>query len=65
MRFNLSFGDVANSGTLQLLHGLPTSSNTPEKPNLVTPQTSPIPTGNSVDHTAPSCSLGVITVNAY
>ena len=64
MRFNLAFGDVANSGTLQLLHGSPTSSNTPEKPNLIALQTSTIATGKLSDYTAPSYSLGVITVGA-
>ena len=65
MTFSLGFGNVANFGTLQLLHGPPNSSNTPENPDLVTPQESTIMTGQTFNYTAPSYSLGVITVNAH
>lgn len=61
----LAFGNVANFGTLQLLHGPPNSSNTPENPDLVTPQKSTIMTGKTFNYTAPSYSLSVITVNAH
>ena len=65
MTFSLGFGNVANFGTLQLLHGPPNSSNTPENPDLVTPQKSTIMTGKTFNYTAPSYSLSVITVNAH
>lgn len=63
--FQLAFRNVASSGTLQLLHGAPNSSNTPENPTLVTPHTSTITTGQTFNYTALSYSLGVITVNAH
>ena len=65
MSIQLAFSNVASSGTLQLLHGAPNSSNTPQNPTLVTPQTSTITTGKTFNYTALSYSLGVITVNAH
>ncbi|KZT66565.1 glycoside hydrolase family 51 protein [Daedalea quercina L-15889] len=61
--FDLAFTTVASTGTLQLLHGGQNDSNTPTTPDLVTPQTSTIATGQTFNYTAPSYSVSVITVN--
>ncbi|EPS96452.1 hypothetical protein FOMPIDRAFT_47951 [Fomitopsis schrenkii] len=64
VEFDFAFSNVASSGTLQLLHGAQTDSNTPTTQGLVTPQTSTITTGKTFTYTAPSYSVGVITVTA-
>ncbi|EPS93982.1 hypothetical protein FOMPIDRAFT_94932, partial [Fomitopsis schrenkii] len=64
VEFELAFSNVASSGTLQLLQGAQTDSNTPTTPGLVTPQTSTITTGMTFNYTAPSYSISVITVTA-
>lgn len=64
MQFDLAFAHVASSGTLQLMHGDQNDCNMPATPNLVTPQTSSITTGKAFHYSAPSYSVGVITVNA-
>ncbi|KAJ3558254.1 hypothetical protein NM688_g1033 [Phlebia brevispora] len=60
--FQLPFTSVAESGTLQQLHGDPTASNTPEQPNSVAPVTSKIATGKVLNFTAPAFSVSVISV---
>lgn len=64
LTFNLAFNNVATSGTAQVLTGNPTSSNTPQNPNLITPQTSNISTGKSFTYNAPAVSLSILTFNA-
>lgn len=64
LTFNLAFNNVATSGTAQVLTGVPTSSNTPQNPNLITPQTSNISTGKSFTYNAPAVSVNVLTFGA-
>lgn len=64
LAFALPFDNVASSGTLQLLTGPETASNTPEAPNTVVPQTSTITTGKTINYTAPAFSISVIRVRA-
>ncbi|EKM56923.1 glycoside hydrolase family 51 protein [Phanerochaete carnosa HHB-10118-sp] len=64
LAFALPFSDVASSGTLQLLTGAETASNTPEAPNTVVPKTSTITTGKTIDYTAPAFSVSIIRVVA-
>ena len=64
VQFDLAFSHVASSGTLQLMHGHQSDCNTPVTPGLVTPQTSNITTGKTFNYSAPSYSVGIITVNA-
>ncbi|KAH9941309.1 glycoside hydrolase family 51 protein [Epithele typhae] len=64
LTFDLSqFATVASSGTLKLLTGNQTASNTPTAPNTITPKTSTIATGKSFAYSAPAFSVSVITVN--
>ncbi|KAI0777744.1 glycoside hydrolase family 51 protein [Trametes elegans] len=56
------FSSVANTGTLELLTGPETASNTPEAPGTVVPKTSTISTGKAFTYDAPAFSVGVITV---
>ncbi|GJE86669.1 glycoside hydrolase family 51 protein [Phanerochaete sordida] len=65
LAFTLPFNTVATSGTLQLLTGPATASNTPEAPNTVVPKTSTITTGKTIDFTAPGFSVSVIRVVAH
>ncbi|KAI0694224.1 glycoside hydrolase family 51 protein [Cytidiella melzeri] len=62
--FQLPFSNVASTGTLQLLQGAETASNTPEQPNLVVPVTSTIATGKTINYSAPGFSVSVIKVQA-
>lgn len=62
MTFQLPFGRVAPTGTLQLLHGAQNASNTPEGPELVTPVNSTITTGKNFNFTAPGFSVSVLTI---
>ncbi|KAL9709922.1 hypothetical protein Ac2012v2_006982 [Leucoagaricus gongylophorus] len=64
LTFNLAFNNVATSGTAQVLTGVPTSSNTPQNPNLITPQTSNISTGKSFTYNAPAVSVNVLIFGA-
>ncbi|KAF8198626.1 alfa-L-arabinofuranosidase precursor [Pholiota molesta] len=57
--FQLPFS-VATSGTLQLLTGTATASNTPTSPNLFAPVTSTIITGQTFNYSAPAVSVSVI-----
>ncbi|KAI0088820.1 glycoside hydrolase family 51 protein [Irpex rosettiformis] len=60
--FQLPFNNVASSGTLQQLTGSQTASNTPEQPNLISPITSTISTGKTINFNAPGFSVSVIKV---
>jgi alpha-L-arabinofuranosidase len=62
--FKLPFNNVASSGTLQILQGAETASNTPEQPNLIAPVTSTISTGKTLNYNAPGFSVSVIKVKA-
>ncbi|KAI0659215.1 glycoside hydrolase family 51 protein [Cubamyces menziesii] len=59
------FGTVSGSGTLQLLTGPETASNTPEAPETVVPKTSTIRTGKTFTYNAPAFSVSVITVTTH
>ncbi|KAF8189372.1 arabinofuranosidase [Pholiota molesta] len=59
--FQLPFS-VATSGTLQLLTGTATASNTPTSPNLFAPVTSTITAGQTFNYSAPAVSVSVITL---
>ncbi|RPD65586.1 glycoside hydrolase [Lentinus tigrinus ALCF2SS1-7] len=66
LTFDLSqFSTVASSGTLQLLTGAQTASNTPAAPNTITPKTSTVSTGKSFTYNAPAFSVSVITVTTH
>lgn len=58
------FGNVkiASSGTVQMLTGPPTESNTKADPTLFVPATNKIPTGSKFNFSAPPFSVSVITV---
>ena len=62
--FQLPFNNVATSGTVQVLKGAETASNTPGQPNLVVPTTSTIATGKTINFTAAAFSVSVIRVQA-
>lgn len=59
--FDLSQFTVASSGTLQLLTGAETASNTPAAPQAILPQSSSITTGKTFTYNAPAFSVSVIT----
>ena len=65
MEFNLAFAHIASSGTLQLMHGDQNDCNMPATPGLITPKTTNISTGKTFHYSAPSYSVGVITINAH
>ena len=60
--FELPF-DVASTGTLKLLTGNPDDSNTPDAPDYITPETSTISTGSTLNYTASAYSLSVIILS--
>ncbi|KZT10533.1 glycoside hydrolase family 51 protein [Laetiporus sulphureus 93-53] len=60
--FEMPF-DVASTGTLKLLTGKPDDSNTPDAPDYITPGTSTISTGSTLNYTAPAYSLSVIILS--
>lgn len=63
LTFSLTqFGTVSSTGTLQVLTGAETASNTPQAPNAVVPKTSTITTGKTFTYNAPAFSVSVITV---
>ncbi|CCM00811.1 uncharacterized protein FIBRA_02853 [Fibroporia radiculosa] len=64
LTFELPFATVASEGTLQVLQGSETTSNTPETPYAAVPVDSTIATGETFDYTAPGYSVSVITVRA-
>ncbi|PCH45069.1 glycoside hydrolase family 51 protein [Wolfiporia cocos MD-104 SS10] len=57
-----SFSSVSSTGSLQLLTGSETTSNSPETPNAAIPVTSSITTGSTFNYTAPGYSVSVITL---
>nr|VWO95994.1 Tetrahydroxynaphthalene reductase (EC (T4HN reductase) (THNR) [Ganoderma boninense] len=60
--FDLSqFSTVSGSGTLQVLTGAETASNTPGAPQAILPQSSSINTGKNFTYNAPAFSVSVIT----
>ncbi|THH19616.1 hypothetical protein EW146_g1588 [Bondarzewia mesenterica] len=61
LTFQLPFR-VASTGTAQVLTGGETDSNTPAIPNLVTPKTSGIKTGQNFNYTAAGFSVNVLTI---
>lgn len=63
--FVLPFGTVATSGTLQIIQGAATTSNTPTAPNSAVPVTSTITTGKNFTYNAPGFSVSVITISAH
>lgn len=64
MAVQLPFSNVATTGTVQVLTGAETASNTPEQPNAIVPTTSSISTGKTINFTAAAFSVNVITVKA-
>ncbi|KAI8986908.1 glycoside hydrolase family 51 protein [Trametes punicea] len=56
------FDSVSSSGTLQLLTGAETASNTADAPETVVPKTTTIRTGKTFAYNAPAFSVSVITV---
>ncbi|PCH45068.1 glycoside hydrolase family 51 protein [Wolfiporia cocos MD-104 SS10] len=58
-----SFSSVSSTGSLQLLTGSETTSNSPETPNAAIPVTSSITTGSTFDYNAPGYSVSVITLS--
>ncbi|KAF9476812.1 alfa-L-arabinofuranosidase precursor [Pholiota conissans] len=65
LSFVLPFHHVSTTGTLQLLTGNATASNTPTTPNLFAPVTSTISTGQTFNFTAPAVSVSVIIMQAF
>jgi len=65
LTFVLPFGTVATSGTVQVLTGASTASNTPTNPNLIVPVNSTITTGQTFNYNAPAVSVSVLTVVAH
>ncbi|KAG6810930.1 hypothetical protein H0H92_009737 [Tricholoma furcatifolium] len=63
--FVLPFSTVATSGTLQLLQGSETTSNTPTDPTAAVPVKSTISTGKTFTYEAPGFSISVITLVAH
>ncbi|KAF8804774.1 glycoside hydrolase family 51 protein [Phlegmacium glaucopus] len=64
LTFVVPFEHVDLQGSVQLLTGNPTSSNTPANPNLIVPVTSSVRTGQTFNYTAPPISVSVITFKA-
>ena len=62
--FALPFKHVASTGTVQVLTGPATDSNTPENPNLIVPVNSTVHTGKTFTYTAPPVSVNVLTFTA-
>ena len=63
--FNLPFSTVASTGTVQILSGTATASNTPTNPNAIVPRNNSVPTGKTFSFNAGPVSLNVITFVAY
>ncbi|KZP01972.1 glycoside hydrolase family 51 protein, partial [Athelia psychrophila] len=61
----LPFATVATSGTVKLLTGAATASNTPAAPNTIVPTTKTIITSKTFSWSAPALSVAVITVVAH
>ncbi|KAF8962335.1 alfa-L-arabinofuranosidase precursor [Flammula alnicola] len=65
LTFVLPFTNVDSKGSLQLLTGNATASNTPTTPDLLVPVTSSIATGQTFNYTAPAVSVSVLTLRAF
>ncbi|KAF9459124.1 alfa-L-arabinofuranosidase precursor [Collybia nuda] len=65
LTFVLPFGTVSTSGTVQVLTGAMTASNSPTTPNAVAPATESITTGKTFNYNAPGFSVSVITFTAH
>ncbi|KZT22854.1 glycoside hydrolase family 51 protein [Neolentinus lepideus HHB14362 ss-1] len=55
----------STSGTLQVITGSQNATNSPANPNVVTPTTSTITVGSTINYNAPGYSVSVITVPVY
>ncbi|KAJ7641860.1 glycoside hydrolase family 51 protein [Roridomyces roridus] len=64
LTFVLPFKNVESEGTVQLLTGAATASNTPEEPDLIVPTTGKVKTGETFEYSAPAMSVSVITFGA-
>jgi alpha-N-arabinofuranosidase len=64
LTFVLPFDTVSDVGTAQVISGAGTASNTPGNPNLISPVTAQIQTGQTFNYTAPAISVTVITLSA-
>jgi len=62
MTFELPFDSVQSTGSVTVLSGSVTASNSPETPDAVTPVTSQINLGKSFSYTAPAYSVNVLRV---
>ncbi|KAF7323682.1 putative alpha-L-arabinofuranosidase A [Mycena kentingensis (nom. inval.)] len=65
LTFVLPFGTVATQGSLQVLTGAATASNTPTAPNAVVPRNGTLTTGKTFTYNAPGISVSVITLVAH
>ncbi|KAF7291896.1 Alpha-L-AF-C domain-containing protein [Mycena indigotica] len=64
LTFVLPFESVSSVGSLELLTGAATTSNTPAAPDLIAPVASRIPVGTIFNYTAPATSFSIITLTA-
>ncbi|TFK36083.1 alpha-L-arabinofuranosidase [Crucibulum laeve] len=64
LTFVLSFENVENMGSVEVISGAATASNTPTTPELVTPITSSITVGQTFNYTAPAMSVSVLIFTA-
>ncbi|KAJ7154688.1 glycoside hydrolase family 51 protein [Mycena filopes] len=62
MTFVLPFDTVAAKGTVQIITGAGTASNTPGAPDLISPTTGSVATAATFNYTAPAMSVSVITL---
>ncbi|KAF8156660.1 alfa-L-arabinofuranosidase precursor [Crassisporium funariophilum] len=65
LTFVLPFQHVDSKGSVQMLTGNGTTSNTPASPNLLAPFTSSIATGKTFNFTAAPVSVSVLTFTAF
>ncbi|KAF4567764.1 hypothetical protein EYR36_011390 [Pleurotus pulmonarius] len=64
LTFVLPFANVATSGSLQVLTGAATASNSPTTPSALAPATTTITTGKTFTFAAAGFSVNVITIKA-
>lgn len=62
MTFELPFNGVAESGTVTYITGNEADMNTPENPDLITPQTTTVQSSSSFGYTALGMSFAVLVV---
>ncbi|GLB39334.1 putative alpha-L-arabinofuranosidase C-terminus [Lyophyllum shimeji] len=65
LTFVLPFNTVASSGTVQVIQGSATTSNTPTNPNAAVPVTNSVSTGKTFTYNAPGFSVSVIRLVAH